>query len=124
MIATVNLYGDAADTFQDRHRQLADAFGAWAPGAITNADLSFSTRTQAQQAPVRLGERLSRRRHRHHRSAARHLAGRGAAQLEDAALRAGIPVARLAGVVLGLHRRLRARPLGDVREAEVRPSGR
>jgi GAF domain len=104
VIATVNLYGDAADTFQDRHSELATTFGAWAPGAVTNADLSFSTRKQAQQAPVRLAERAWLDQASGVIAAQRDISLRAArAQLEDAALRAGIPVVRLARVVLGLH---------------------
>ncbi|MFC7724752.1 ANTAR domain-containing protein [Nocardioides sp. GCM10028917] len=104
VIATVNLYGDAADTFQHKHAELATAFGAWAPGAVTNADLSFSTRNQAEQAPVRLAERAWL-----DQATGVIAAQRGSslpearAQLEDAALRAGVPVIRLARVVLGLH---------------------
>jgi GAF domain-containing protein len=56
VVATVNLYGRTGDTFEGRHQQLADAFGAWAPGAVTNADLSFSTRRDAEQAPRLLAD--------------------------------------------------------------------
>jgi GAF domain-containing protein len=51
---SVNLYGEARDTFDGKHRQLAAVFDAWAPGAISNADLSFMTRRFAEQAPVQL----------------------------------------------------------------------
>jgi hypothetical protein len=33
------------------HEDLADLFSAWAPGAVTNADLSFRTRAVAARAP-------------------------------------------------------------------------
>ena len=52
VVATVNLYGGSVDAFEGRHQQLADVFRAWAPGAVTNADLSFSTRAVAEQAPA------------------------------------------------------------------------
>lgn len=103
VIATVNLYGGAEDTFVGRHDRLAVAMGAWAPGAVTNADLSFSTRALAQEAPALLREA----------SVLDTAAGVVAAQrdisltearthLEDAARRAGIPVVTLARVVVGL----------------------
>jgi GAF domain-containing protein len=48
---TVNLYAASARAFVGHHEQLAGVFGAWAPGAVANADLSFTTRTDAEQAP-------------------------------------------------------------------------
>src|SRR5829696_2117649 len=39
------------DAFDGRHGVLAEVFNAWAPGAVTNADLEFSTRRQAERAP-------------------------------------------------------------------------
>jgi transcriptional regulator with GAF, ATPase, and Fis domain len=50
----VNLYGASRQAFTGHHDQLAEIFGAWAPGAVTNADLSFTTRHDAEQAPQRL----------------------------------------------------------------------
>ena len=103
VVATVNLYGHDTHTFVGRHQDLADVFGAWAPGAVANADLAFETRTAAEQAPAQL------------REAARVDAATGILaaqndvpvaearqQLDDAARRAGIPVATLAAVVLEL----------------------
>jgi GAF domain-containing protein len=52
--ASVNLYASAPDAFQGHHEELAQALGAWATGAVSNADLSFSTRLEAAQAPDRL----------------------------------------------------------------------
>ena len=104
VVATVNLYGRTADTFEGRHQQLADAFGAWAPGAITNADLSFSTRRTAQEAPDRLREAAVVDAATGMIAAQRDIpVAEARLQLEDAALRAGIPVARLARDVVGLH---------------------
>jgi hypothetical protein len=106
VVATVNLYGRDADTFEDLHDQLARVFGAWAPGAVTNADLSFSTRDLAQEAPVRLKERAVLDSATGVIAAQRDIPVEVArAHLEDAARRAGIPVVRLARVVLGLHDR-------------------
>lgn len=54
VIAGVNLYGGRLDTFTGRHEAVADIFGAWAPGAVANADLSFSSRLEAVKAPGRI----------------------------------------------------------------------
>lgn len=104
VVATVNLYGHDEDTFVGLHEALADVFGAWAPGVVANADLSFETRAAAEQASGQL------------RQAARIEAATGILaarnevpvaearrQLDDAALRAGVPVATLAAVVLEIH---------------------
>lgn len=54
VVAGVNLYGGRLDTFTDRHDAVASIFGAWAPGAVLNADLSFSSRLEAVKAPGRI----------------------------------------------------------------------
>ena len=48
---SVHLYARSADAFDGHYDELAGLFDAWAPGAVTNADLSFDTRRVAQQAP-------------------------------------------------------------------------
>jgi GAF domain-containing protein len=50
----VNLYGGRSDSFAGHHEELAHLFGAWAAGAISNADLSFTTRLEAVKAPARI----------------------------------------------------------------------
>jgi len=50
----VNLYASRPGAFRDRYDELADVFGAWAAGAVTNADLTFRTRGEAAKAPARL----------------------------------------------------------------------
>ena len=57
VVGTVNLYAASAHAFTGAHEELATIFGAWAPGAITNADLSFSTRDTAREAPQALRDR-------------------------------------------------------------------
>ncbi|GAA2020538.1 hypothetical protein GCM10009740_06200 [Terrabacter terrae] len=54
VIGGVNLYGSTAHAFEGREEKLAELFGAWAPGAIANADLGFTTRLEAAKAPGRL----------------------------------------------------------------------
>ncbi|CAN7371752.1 GAF domain-containing protein [Terrabacter sp. LjRoot27] len=50
----VNLYGSEPGTFHGKTEVLAELFGAWAPGAVTNADLSFESRLEAVKSPERL----------------------------------------------------------------------
>jgi GAF domain-containing protein len=52
----VNLYASEPNAFEGKHEQLAQALHAWAPGAVTNADLSFSSRVKATQAPREMRE--------------------------------------------------------------------
>jgi GAF domain-containing protein len=53
-VGGVNLYGSTPDAFDGRHEELAAACGAWAEGAVTNADLSFNSRLRAAATPDRL----------------------------------------------------------------------
>ena len=50
----VNLYASQPDAFDGRHETLAAIMGAWAPGAVRDADLGFTTRTAARDAPQHL----------------------------------------------------------------------
>lgn len=51
VVGSVNLYSSAPHGFAGTAEAVAEIVGAWAPGAVLNADLSFSTRTVAEQAP-------------------------------------------------------------------------
>jgi GAF domain-containing protein len=103
VVATVNLYGRSHDTFDGNREALAAVFGAWAPGAVANADLSFSTRRIAEQAPKQL-----RREALVDTATGIVAANRGVSldaareHLEDAAERAGVPVTALAEAVVHL----------------------
>jgi hypothetical protein len=55
--AGLNMYASTAHAFDDHHAELARISGAWAPGAVSNADLSFSSRLEAAVAPARLIDR-------------------------------------------------------------------
>jgi GAF domain-containing protein len=50
VVGSVNLYAASGGAFGGLHEEIADIFDAWAPGAITNADLSFRTRNTAERA--------------------------------------------------------------------------
>lgn len=56
VVGSINLYGTTPDAFNGHHEAIAHIFNAWAPGAVTNADLSFSTRETSAQAPRVLEE--------------------------------------------------------------------
>ena len=103
VVGSVNLYAASGHAFGGLHEQLAELFGGWAPGAIENADLSFSTRLKAEEAPARL------------RAEARvetavgmlaAYAGMSPAdarrRLEESAARAGVSRARIAHAVIML----------------------
>jgi len=98
---TVNLYGRSETTFDGKHRLLAAVFRAWAPGAVANADLSFSTRRLAEQAPEQLRDDALLDTATGMLAAAEHVPTDAARQrLVDAAARAGIPVTTLAQAVV------------------------
>ena len=56
VIGAVNFYATSPDAFEGRRDQLAELCGAWAPGAILNADLTFSSRLRAAAAPAILDD--------------------------------------------------------------------
>jgi GAF domain-containing protein len=56
VVGTVNLYAASERAFVGHHYALAEVFGAWAAGAVANADLSFTTRREAKVAPQRVRE--------------------------------------------------------------------
>jgi len=102
-IGTVHLYGGSGNAFGGHHEQLAAILGAWAPGAVTNADLSFSSRRVAEDAPALLAREGTVG------MAARALAsylqtdlGTARGQLDRAARRAGITVPQLAEAIVRL----------------------
>jgi len=56
VLGTVNLYASAPDAFEGRVDELARALGGSAGKAVANADLSFTTRLAAAEAPERFQE--------------------------------------------------------------------
>ena len=51
LVCGVNLYAAEPEAFRGKAEEVATVLGAWAPEAVSNADLSFSTRDAAAQAP-------------------------------------------------------------------------
>jgi len=102
-VGSVHLYGCSEDAFAGRHAALAEVFRAWAPGAVTNADLSFSTRAMAEQAPQLLRDEGKVA------VATGILAAfngtdveEAQGRLEEASHRAGLTVNQLAEIIVGL----------------------
>ncbi|MCW2832297.1 MAG: hypothetical protein JWN68_250 [Nocardioides sp.] len=58
VVGSVNLYAATPHAFTGHHEEIARIFSAWAPGAVANADLGFSTRRTAEQAPRLLFEEM------------------------------------------------------------------
>jgi GAF domain-containing protein len=101
VVAGINLYGSTPDAFEGRHEALAEALGAWAAGAVADADLSFASRERAARTPRELRQRndvdtatglLAARYHEPVERAQERLSG--------AATQAGVPIAVVARIVL------------------------
>ncbi len=118
---SVNLYAASADAFTGKHEEIAEAVGGWAPGAVANADLTFSTRRTAQDAPRLLFEEMRLQ------VAIGILVGTwgisveaATERLRDAAVRAGIDETAMARIIID-------QALQDVTDEEDRggdPDGR
>jgi GAF domain-containing protein len=105
VVGGVNLYASSGRAFHGHHEELAAIFDAWAPGAITNSDLSFTSRTTAEGAPSKLRNDV-RIEVAVGILAAIHDVGFEAArvQLRAAAQRAGVSEAQLAATLVELER--------------------
>lgn len=105
VVGTVNIYGGTEGAFTGKHEELATVFGAWAPGAVANADLSFSTRRLAAQAPELLRDQAVVGAAAGIVAAAANV-GLGTAEeyLREAARRAGVSVVKLSQAVLDVRK--------------------
>ena len=103
VVAGVNLYASTPDAFDGHHEELADLCGAWAPGVVANADLSFSTRLAAAQAPEQLRNQHVVDQALGIISTAQHIDVAAAVErLREAAARAGISETQAAEAIIGL----------------------
>jgi GAF domain-containing protein len=104
VVGGINLYAAAPAAFHGNHARLAAELGASAEGAVSNADLGFTTRALAAAAPMLLAERRE----------VDVAVGRAAARegvdidtarvrLEQAATRAGLSMAEAAEVLNHLY---------------------
>lgn len=103
VVAGVNLYASTVDAFTGHQEELAEVCRAWAPGAVANADLSFTTRQEAAATPERMRDQEVVD------QAIGMLAesqgvdtATATARIRDAALRAGISETQAARVVIRL----------------------
>src|SRR4051794_3018224 len=100
---SVNLYASTENAFAGHHQELAAALGASAVHAILNADLSFSTRLAAAEAPKRVVEQNEIDRVLGIIAASRHVDIPAARErLRQAAARAGITEGQAARAIRGL----------------------
>jgi len=56
VVGDINLYASEPSAFDGHHEDLAAACGAWAGGAVMNADLDFTSRLRAAATPARMRE--------------------------------------------------------------------
>lgn len=105
VVGSVNLYARSGGAFAGRADGLAEVFGAFAAGAVADADLPFRTREEARRAPDVLRDRLLV-----DTATGLLVAELGVgvdeayAQLEAAARQAGVDVVLLAREILRAHR--------------------
>jgi GAF domain-containing protein len=111
VIGGINLYASTSDAFTCHHDELAEALGASASGAVTNADLSFSTRLEATRASAHLRATPDIE------TATGLLAARldqdidlAGARLRHAAARAGVDLALVARLIVMVHSDVATRP--------------
>lgn len=103
VVGSANLYAATDSAFEGHHQELADVLGAWAPGAVRNADLAFTTRRTAEFAPATLKAEAVISQAVGMMMARRNIdADTAREQLEDAAMRAGISTSQLASALLSL----------------------
>jgi transcriptional regulator with GAF, ATPase, and Fis domain len=101
VIGSVNLYASTPDAFEDHVQEIADVCEAWAPGAVRNADLSFTTRLQAAVTPARMEQRALIDTAIRFVAAVQDLDRPTAARrIRDAAARAGVTEPELARVIV------------------------
>jgi hypothetical protein len=103
VVVGVNLYASTPDAFDGRHDELAEVCGALASGAVTNADLAFTTRFRAAEAPDRLRDQNTVDRAAGVLMSERSISADEAVhQIRRAAHRAGITDTDMARAILGL----------------------
>jgi len=101
VIGSVNLYASTADAFDGHVQEVADVCEAWAPGAVRNADLSFTSRLRAAATPARMEQRALVDRAIGFVAAAQDLDTPTAAiRIRDAAARAGVSEPEIARLVV------------------------
>ena len=97
----LNLYGSTPGAFDGHHEEEASLYGGWAGGAVTNADLSFTTLARAQVAPRVLADVTNSNMAVDMIMAAHDVPEATArSTLSDVAARAGVTAGQVAGILL------------------------
>ena len=97
----LNLYGGTADAFDDHREELAALYGGWPEGAVSNADLTFSTMARSRTAPRVIADAT-----RSNMAVGMIMAAHGLPEaaartrLSDAAARAGVSQGQVADILL------------------------
>jgi len=103
LAGAIDLYAARSHAFVDKHEALAVALGAVAEGAVSDADLGFSTRVLARQAPATLADARTVDLAIGVLAAMQHVDVEIAQeQLEEAARRSGVTLAQVASLVNGI----------------------
>lgn len=101
VVGTVNLYASGSDRFYGHEDELARVLGAWAGGAVSNADLGFHTRTLAERGPQLLQDQADIDAATGILSMLEDLTlAQARGKLRDAALRAGLDEVHLARTII------------------------
>jgi GAF domain-containing protein len=104
VVGGVNLYASAPGVFEDHIDEVAEVVGAWAPAAVRDADLSFSSRLRAAEAPGVLADQADVDMATGLLAASQHIDTTTAEQrLREAAKRVGIAPADVARTVIEVH---------------------
>lgn len=104
VVGGLNLYASVPGAFDGHHDEIAAACGAWAEGAVTNADLPFTSQIRASAAPGHLQDRCAMDVATGYVAALREIGIEEAAELiRTAAGRAGVTVADFSRFVLEAH---------------------
>ena len=100
-IGSVNVYASTDDAFDGHVEEIAAACEAWAPGAVMNADLGFTSRLRAAVTAHRMEERALVDRAIGAVAAAQRLdMQEAAARIRQAALRAGVSEPEFARIIV------------------------
>jgi transcriptional regulator with GAF, ATPase, and Fis domain len=101
VIGSVNVYASTADAFDGHIAEVAEACEAWAPGAVMNADLSWTSRLRAAATLARMEQRALVDRAIGFVAAVQHLDTRTAAtRIREAAARAGVTEPEIARIIV------------------------
>jgi GAF domain-containing protein len=104
VVGGVNLYGGTPHAFEGCIDEIATVVGGWAPAAVRDADLTFSSQLRAAEAPKILARQADVDMATGLIAASQGIDTRAAAlRLREAAERAGIAAVELARTVIRIH---------------------